>query len=698
MRPPKLAIELLSIPVLRYLSASKSVSYTRPIAALAALGVVLAVAGSSARAEEDRPQASDDRARQDQAASKISDEDQLLLDMAQGEVIQVWAERPDKPFDRDTSIRLTGAELTERGVTNLAQALELVPEINVRFAGRGGRILDVRGARKGSIKVIVDGIPVDDPYYGTFDVSSIPVTDIVQIRVSSSPSSPLDGVGGPGGVIEVHTRDAIGARRLDTRMVASSRPEGLVSATGRSQLSDHWAVRPSVAASLGSFEFNLLQKRIDESRHDINGATRIEYRRGKRRLVTDISVQNRSFVVPPKTIDVAEMPPADLVFDHIRLIRGENAARVGVVADDHIGEWRVQGNAYGQILTRESLVYDDTDMDSAYGEASAFDNYESENIARTEDLFATRLGAGILANRSLRKRFQLIGAALFLTESADVTDTNFLSNNTSGRETAGRSTIAHVSTGVQWEDGPLRVDSAVGLAAPIGVDAGLWPEFKVAAWYRAIPGVLFKATGARKGRLPTLRERYSFNGNESLDPEQAWFGEVAVVLDPSDWVRFESAAFVRDTNGQIRQGFDDGQIRLINLGDLTIRGIDTQLAIAPKAALSGGVSWSHINPTLIEGEEPLDFLPRHRATVWLTARRGERMGGTARLRFTGEQEDQGVTLPTRSLVELSAYAEIKAGILANLRVENLLDERYALRAGVESPGRIVTLSLQGGWE
>ena len=38
---------------------------------------------------------------------------------------------------------------------------------------------DLRGARKGAVKVIIDGIPVDEPYYGTFDLSSIPVTDIV---------------------------------------------------------------------------------------------------------------------------------------------------------------------------------------------------------------------------------------------------------------------------------------------------------------------------------------------------------------------------------------------------------------------------------------------------------------------------------------------------------------------------------------
>ena len=74
----------------------------------------------------------------------------------------------------------------------------------MRDAGRGGFNIDIRGARKGAVSVLIDGVLVTDPYYGTFDVSTIPITDIVQIRVSTTPQSPIDGPGGPGGVIEVH--------------------------------------------------------------------------------------------------------------------------------------------------------------------------------------------------------------------------------------------------------------------------------------------------------------------------------------------------------------------------------------------------------------------------------------------------------------------------------------------------------------
>ena len=64
------------------------------------IGVVGLVAwwGVDARAEEVEPPA------EASASAALSDED--LLRMA--EAIEIFDERPDKPFDRDTQIRLTG--------------------------------------------------------------------------------------------------------------------------------------------------------------------------------------------------------------------------------------------------------------------------------------------------------------------------------------------------------------------------------------------------------------------------------------------------------------------------------------------------------------------------------------------------------------------------------------------------------------
>src|SRR5439155_4544917 len=97
----------------------------------------------------------------------------------QTEAIPIYDERPDKPFDRDTEVRLTGEQLAARGATDLGSALALLPDVTVRDAGRGGTNIDVRGGRKGEVTILIDGVLVTDPFYGTFDLSTIPITDIV---------------------------------------------------------------------------------------------------------------------------------------------------------------------------------------------------------------------------------------------------------------------------------------------------------------------------------------------------------------------------------------------------------------------------------------------------------------------------------------------------------------------------------------
>src|SRR5687767_10507271 len=182
-------------------------------------------------------------------APELSDED--LAKLAEGEAIEIFAERPDKPFDRDTEVRLTGEQLAARGAVDLATALALLPDVTVREAGRGGKQIDIRGGRKGEVTILIDGVAVSDPYYGNFDVTSIPITDIVQIRVSTTPQSPIDGPGGPGGVIEVHTRDAYGPQLVIARLTGDTLPSFGMTGTARVPLAKKLALRVSSSNLVG---------------------------------------------------------------------------------------------------------------------------------------------------------------------------------------------------------------------------------------------------------------------------------------------------------------------------------------------------------------------------------------------------------------------------------------------------------------
>jgi outer membrane receptor protein involved in Fe transport len=251
---------------------------------------LVALAGS-AHAQEPAPPAG------------LSDED--LAKLAEGEAIEIFDERPDKPFDRDTEVRITGEQLAKRGAVDLASALSLLPDVTIREAGRGGKQIDIRGGRKGEVTILIDGVAVSDPYYGNFDVSSIPITDIVQIRVSTTPQSPIDGPGGPGGVIEVLTRDAIGPQLVVARLTGDTLPSFGMTGTARVALAKHWALRVSSSNLVGARELALpMNQTIDDGRRASSGAARLEYRAGHRRLAVDAFLDDRNYILPPNETEV----------------------------------------------------------------------------------------------------------------------------------------------------------------------------------------------------------------------------------------------------------------------------------------------------------------------------------------------------------------------------------------------------------
>jgi outer membrane receptor protein involved in Fe transport len=598
----------------------------------------------------------------------LSDEEILARAQAAGqEVIVVWDERPEKPFDRDTRLRLGEADLAGRGVTHLAAALADLPDVVVRAMGRGGQQIDIRGARKAAVKVLVDGVALEDPYYGTFDLSSVAVTDVVQVRIATSPASPIDGPGGPGGVVEVHTRDAVGTRAVIAQVSGDSLPTAAAAATGRAPLGRHLAARVSATGTLGLHTYELPAGAIDEERHLAGGAARLEWRppgQAERRAVVDVAAQSRAFLAPPSQDEMA-----------LLRIHGEESLRAGARFEDRLGALRLAAGVHGTVQHRDASYYSDLAL--------------AEQTNR-EDLTARRAGAALLVNRAVGRRLQLVAAAHLTSEDAQVIDAR-------DNLTAGRSMIGELASGAQLARGPVRLDGAVGVALPVGVGHAPWPEGKLTAGLTPVEAVTISATVGRKGRLPTLRERYRLDvGNAALDPELASFAEVRVAVTPSAASRLESASWVRRQSGMIL--LDREARMLTNLGTIDLRGIDTSFEVRPHRRLALRGAWSFTEADDASAEPPLDFLPRHRLSARATVAAGARVTAGTRVAWIAAQLDRNTTLPARTEWDLYLALRPSGGWLLSARLDDVLDARWPLRAGVPSAGRTLMLAAQATFE
>jgi hypothetical protein len=289
--------------------------------------------------------------------------DEELVALAEAEVVEIYDERPDKPFDRDTIARLTGEQLAARGAVDLGTALALLPDVTVRDAG--GFNIDIRGARRGAVTVLVDGVVVSDPYYGTFDVSAIPITDIVQIRVATTPQSPIDGPGGPGGVIEVLTRDAYGEQLVIARVLGDSLPSVGLTGTARVALTKRLALRIAMSGLAGAREMQLpASSTIGEQRRAATGTARLEYRDGDHRLVIDGFLDDRHYVAPPNE---------DVVTAPILMIDRETTLRLSAKADTRRDKLQLQAQAWVHQLARRSRYF----RDPSFTETSSFETLEA---------------------------------------------------------------------------------------------------------------------------------------------------------------------------------------------------------------------------------------------------------------------------------------------------------------------------------
>ncbi|MCA1663633.1 MAG: TonB-dependent receptor plug domain-containing protein, partial [Myxococcales bacterium] len=287
--------------------------------------------------------------------------------------------------DGEPQIVMTARELKERGAQTLADALALIPEVQVRQGGNGIRV-DVRGAKQFSVLLLVDGVPVTEPYFGIYDVSSIPVTDIVEIRVQLAPASPLEGPGGDGGVIEVMTLRALGSRLVNGRVVGASTPEGEVALTGRTPIGDEGRVgiRGSAGAHLANPSYPVTAG--DGSRATFGdfsthyyGSLRVEYGGDRSHFTGDLFYGHRSFFIPP----------SDTTGDLLQHITAEDSVRLVAGGELDRRDWRIALGAYGELLSRST---------------DEFPDYTQKMIELHQELLSGRFGGAVHVDRRLHAR------------------------------------------------------------------------------------------------------------------------------------------------------------------------------------------------------------------------------------------------------------------------------------------------------
>jgi len=121
------------------------------------------------------------------------------------EEILVVGEAPaDLPVS--TVISLGATQIEQLKPLDLSEVIKYAPGAMVTVGNKDEYSLKLRGFDNKRIALLVDGVPVIDPYYGSFDLKTVAAGGIDTIQVTEGPSSVLYGPNTMGGIVNVISR------------------------------------------------------------------------------------------------------------------------------------------------------------------------------------------------------------------------------------------------------------------------------------------------------------------------------------------------------------------------------------------------------------------------------------------------------------------------------------------------------------
>lgn len=563
-----------------------------------------------------------------------------------------------------TGWRIHGSELAQRGAETLADALDLLPHLRIRLGGRGEVRFDLRAARPGSIRVLVDGVPMEEPYLGRFDPASVSVSDVVQIRVDPAPLSPVEGPGGGGGVVEVETLSGAGKPRVEARARAGTPLDGLLSATGRHPFGEDAGGRLSatIRGARDSFlvsnpDGTTTQSPIPSSL--LQAGLRLQGAPGRVHLMADVAAYDRCYWA---------LPGQDSTL--VQRVCSQAAARGILRAWMDEGPWRASLSAYGLFLGRDAETYA---TPSSIG-----------TVASTEQVQAHRLGGNLRLERAIGPSLRLI--------VSDTVEANAAHYELTGAAPAfGRDLTLEPAAAAVYEAGRIRGEVSAGAAIPLGQVSAPWAEAKGTVAVKAPADLVVTANVGRKGRVPTLRERFEpGGGNPDLGPELLSYADVEL-NHAGQWVAPRVGAFYRWMDGLIQ--LDPAtHLRLVNVAHLEAGGFELAFAVNAAGRVSGGAAYGYVSST-----QSIENQPAHHGEVYLKLRL-PRLGALARLRYVGTRPEGGAILDPYTLLDVSAWYQVTPWLRLTVRGDNLLDVHYQYRKAMLSSGRWMGLTAEVTWE
>lgn len=560
-------------------------------------------------------------------------------------------------------------------------------------SAQGATLRALGGNASSRTLVLLDGVPMADPFFGYIPFSALVPDRLSVVRVTRGGGVGAFGAGAVAGTIELAsaTKDqlplfsgsAFYGSRDATELSASLSPDlggGLVSLSGRWDRGDGFQTTPkdqrvaaTVPAAYDGWSTNL-------------------------RAVAPLSA-------------TSELQFRATLFEDHRTLRFRGADSTSEGQDASIryisrGRWQVDALAYVQARNfsnivissssfRKSLDQRNTPSTGIGGKLELRPPVGADHVLRlgvdsryaSGDMFEDAYNANVAANP---RTFLRHAGGEQLTVGAFAEDD----------WTIGRLILTGGVRADRWSirNGFFREASATG-GAPTGTDFADRSDWqfsgRAGAVFHASDAVALRAAGYTGFRLPTLNELYrpfvvfpiTTRANAALTPEKLKGVEAGIDLTPVTGVTLSATAFYNRLDDAIANVTLSPTVRQRrNVNAIVAKGVElTAAGRAGDFALSASYAYSHSTVdapgNAFDGFTPAQS-PRHAASATLAWEPAQGPQLSATLRYVARQyEDdlQSDVLPDALTVDAIARLPLVQGVTLVARGENLFDEEVVTR-------------------
>jgi len=598
-----------------------------------------------------------------------------------GEII-VNADRPS-PEMRASTDAYSAVDLERLPVSTARDVLKGTPGVIVSTGQKDEAGIAMRGFGPRRVAIQVDGRPMNLPYYGNFDLSSISSDKLDGILVARGPASVTFGANAMGGVVNFVTargRDRLGTR---VRLSAGNRDTGEVQLThglargawdlflsARAAGSDG-ATLPSGFRPLrgAGREDGGLRDNSDYAAWDLFG--KLGYNPDFR---TDIALSG-GYQTQEKGLPAAVDEERYWRYSDWRRYFADLTLRRQLSPD-----LQLEAKGYGDVFVNTLVDYEDATYDpSAVFYDSTHDTWDAGGIVSLERAWSPEHRGTYgctLREDQIRKRM-------------NPTDPWLYHHQVTGSVYAQH--VARLSR---------RFTGSLGLADDFAAYNHLRTVDHVpggTAGLAATVSERWTVTGSagQSSRFPTLSQLWgSQSGNRNLRAEVARRCEAGVDGRPVPAVQTEGVVFWNDLRDLIDRDLRRGG-RYENIRSARTWGAETTgaLRLSDRAELQ--LSYTYTRSRNRDTDQPLDLVPRHKADgrLVLQTHGGDTQWALLVTRAGSRYDDEALTadrtLPAYTTADCRITTRLARFLAVSLDIRNLGDACYEEEVMFPAPGRSV---------